>query len=418
MSTLDYSNGPVNTASSITSYLASCFILLCVTPFFLYFQPGLQQIFGYIVDTTIHTYFSTAQIYGTLHEWYNLWEELRQLQPSGQWHTQKNTNYQLIQTLPPHDEYITEIRQQWIPTPFKDQITVFQDLQQDLQVSNVELSLDLHVPNISLERIYTPPAVHNDHALTEFIQDEERCLKFINQDLTFLQELHIPLTFTNVSHTPTSLKEAMRITLPTCISKEKTSKENNMTARTQTVQPTLGFTLAKVCQAQNNPTLTVPQLLEIEPCRDYTETPLQTLDCLYVTQPKRFLPLMQEAKKLVEELCKEEIASQWAGLPPKKLLQESFLEQLDAPQALDQLAPLTAVKEHLPGDIIDILECLGKADNIPFNQLDHLAEDCVDRYYTKVIQILTCLMKNSFHDRQLILVNTARALKFLESYAA
>ena len=26
-------------------------------------------------------------------------------------------------------------------------------------------------------------------------------------------------------------------------------------------------------------------------------------------------------------------------------------------------------------------------------------------------------MKNSFHDRQLILVNTARALKFLESYA-
>ena len=39
---------------------------------------------------------------------------------------------------------------------------------------------------------------------------------------------------------------------------------------------------------------------------------------------------MQEAKKLVEELHKEEIASQWAGLPPEKLLQESFLEQLDA----------------------------------------------------------------------------------------
>ena len=27
-------------------------------------------------------------------------------------------------------------------------------------------------------------------------------------------------------------------------------------------------------------------------------------------------------------------------------------------------------------------------------------------------------MKNSFHDRQLILINTARALKFLESYAS
>ena len=61
-------------------------------------------------------------------------------------------------------------------------------------------------------------------------------------------------------------------------------------------------------------------------------------------------------------------------------MQESFLEQLDALQALDQLAPLTAVKEHLPGDI-DILAHLGKADNIPFNQLYSLKEDCTDRYY-------------------------------------
>ena len=160
--------------------------------------------------------------------------------------------------------------------------------------------------------------MHNGHALTEFIQGEERCLKFINQDLMFLQELHIPLTFTNVSHTPTSLKEPVHITLPTCISKEHTSKENNLTAYTQTVQPTLGFTLAKVHHTQNNPTLSIPQLLEIEPCKDYTETPIQMLDGLYVMQPKRFLPLVQEAKKLAEELCKEEIASQWAGLPPEK----------------------------------------------------------------------------------------------------
>ena len=162
----------------------------------------------------------------------------------------------------------------------------------------------------------------------------------------------------------------------------------------------------------------VPQLLEIKSCKDYVETPLQTLDGLYVTQPKGFLPLAQEAKKLVEEFWKEEIASQLAGLPPGKLLQESFVEQLDALQNLDQLALLTAAKEHLSGDIINILECLGKADNIPFIQLYRLAEDCTDRYNTKVIQTLTCLMKNSFHNRQLVLVNTARVLKFLESYAA
>ena len=110
--------------------------------------------------------------------------------------------------------------------------------------------------------------------------------------------------------------------------------------------------------------------------------------------------------------------SRWAGLPPEKLLQESFIEQLDALQSLDQLALLTAGNEHLPGDIIDILEHLGKMDNIPFNQLYSLAGDCTNRYYTKVIQTLTHLMKNSFHDRQLVLVNTARVLKFLKSYAA
>ena len=142
------------------------------------------------------------------------------------------------------------------------------------------------------------------------------------------------------------------------------------------------------------------------------------MDGIYVTQPKRYLPLAQEAKKLAEEFQKEEIASQWAGLPPEKLLQESFVEQLDALQSLDQLAPLTAAKEHLPTDIINILELLGKADNIPFNQLYNLAEDCADKYYTKVIKTLTCLLKNSFHDRQLVLVNSARAPKFLESNTA
>ena len=81
----------------------------------------------------------------------------------------------------------------------------------------------------------------------------------------------------------------------------------------------------EICHAQNEPTLMVLQLLEIESCKDYAETPLQILDGLYVTQLKRFLPLAQEAKKLVEEFQKEEIASQWAGLS-EKLLQESFIE--------------------------------------------------------------------------------------------
>ena len=194
----------------------------------------------------------------------------------------------MLQTLPPQDGCITEIQQQWISTLFEDHITVSQDLSQDPQVNTVELSFDLHFPNVTQERINTPPVVHNDHALKEFIQDEERCLKFINQDLTFLQKLHIPSTFTNVSHTTISQKEPVCINLPTCISNEHTSEENHSSSRTQSVQPTPGFTLAKVCHAKNNTTLTVSQLPETEPCREYAETPLKMLHGLYVTQPKRF----------------------------------------------------------------------------------------------------------------------------------
>ena len=174
----------------------------------------------------------------------------------------------------------------------------------------------------------------------------------------------------------------------------------------------------EICQVQVEPKLTVQQISEIKSCQDYVKTPLQTLDGIYVNQPKRFLPLTKEAKKLAEEFRKEEVASQLAGIPHEKLLQESFVEQLNSLQSLDQQGPLKAAKELLPKDIINILEVLGKAHNILFNELYNLAEDCVDRYYTKVIKTLTHLLKSSFHDRQLVLVNTARALKFFESYTA
>ena len=73
----------------------------------------------------------------------------------------------------------------------------------------------------------------------------------------------------------------------------------------------------------------------------------------------------KEAKKLAEEFQKEQIASQWASIPPEKLLQESFIEQLNALQSLDQLAPLTTAKEQLPTDIINILELLEKLITFP-----------------------------------------------------
>ena len=97
-------------------------------------------------------------------------------------------------------------------------------------------------------------------------------------------------------------------------------------------------------------------------------------------------------------------------------MHQSFNDQLNSIQILEQLAPLQLVKDHLPGDIVDILERLGKADNIPFNQLYYIGENCADHYYSKVIEPFVALLKRQFADRQLILVNTARSLKFLEEY--
>ena len=98
-------------------------------------------------------------------------------------------------------------------------------------------------------------------------------------------------------------------------------------------------------------------------------------------------------------------------------MNQSFNKQLNSIQILKQLAPLQLAKDHLPGDIIDILKRLSKADHIPHNQLYYIAENCADHYYSKVIETFVALLKWQFADRQLLLVNTARSLKFLEDYA-
>ena len=146
----------------------------------------------------------------------------------------------------------------------------------------------------------------------------------------------------------------------------------------------------------------------------YVDTPIQTLDRIVVNQPKHFLPLAQEARKITEEIRIEKINEQWAGIPREQLLNQSFNDQLNSIQILKQLAPLQLAKDHLPGDIIDILERLSKADNIPHNQLYYIVGNCADRYYSKVIETFVLLLKQQFADRQLLLINTARSLKFLE----
>ena len=138
----------------------------------------------------------------------------------------------------------------------------------------------LHTPNVFIECTYFPPVICTDCAFTEFVQGEERCLKFINQDLTFLQSSSIPSTFSNISN---AVSASAKVKEPTCIQLlTHIPQENSNTPPTQTVEPVLGFTSAEIRRVQAEPKLTLQQILEIESCKDYVETPLQILDGIYV----------------------------------------------------------------------------------------------------------------------------------------
>ena len=186
----------------------------------------------------------------------------------------------------------------------------------------------------------------------------------------------------------------------------------------QEVSPLLGTTYRENLQLRNrNSPDDISDVLGTNAFQGYINTPLQILDCVVVNQPKRFLPLAEEAKCLAEEIQIEKLNEQWAGISHEQLLNQSFRDQLNSIQILEQLAPLQLTKQHLLADIIDILECLGKADNIPFNQLYYIVKNCVDRYYMKVIETFVSIIKRQFVDRQLLLVNTACCLKFLDEYS-
>ena len=275
MSSLDYysvSNGLASTQHLEDSFITYCltpsFILLCAFPLVTYFKDSILQTFSCIGNSIHHISLYVAYIFNTLYGLYTMWKELKQLQPQDQYFQQPKTSKPLvhispppdefltevreqliisIQTSPPLDEYLTEVREQLIIFSSPEQILSIQDIQQectDSQVFQTEQLLLLHTPNVFTEWTYFPPVICNDHVCTKFIQGEERCLKFINKDLTFLQSSSIPSTFSNISHAVSAsakVKEPTHIQLPTCI-----PQENINTPPSQTIEPVLGFTPAEI----------------------------------------------------------------------------------------------------------------------------------------------------------------------------
>ena len=80
------------------------------------------------------------------------------------------------------------------------------------------------------------------------------------------------------------------------------------------VQPLLGTTHRENLQLRNrNSPEDISDVLGTTAFQGYVNTPLQTLDGIVVQQPKRFLPLAEEAKRLVEEIRIEKLNEQWAA---------------------------------------------------------------------------------------------------------
>ena len=100
-------------------------------------------------------------IFKTSYGLYILWKELKQLQPQDQHHNQSKTGNPLVQTSPPHEELIAGVREQLIRPSFIKQIPSITALQQDSQVFDTEHLLNLHIPNVFIERTYSPLVIRN-----------------------------------------------------------------------------------------------------------------------------------------------------------------------------------------------------------------------------------------------------------------
>ena len=82
------------------------------------------------------------------------------------------------------------------------------------------------------------------------------------------------------------------------------------------VTPLLGITPRENTQLQSrNMPEDIADILGTRAFQRYVDMPLQTLDGIIVNQPKHFLPLAKEAKRITEEIRIEKINKQWAGIP-------------------------------------------------------------------------------------------------------
>ena len=180
------------------------------------------------------------------------------------------------------------------------------------------------------------PILYHDQQLQKFLDGEEHCCNFINQDMTSLQPSTVYETTVSDDSlsTASDSTDASVITVqennpsqevdsnssPTSLivlSDDPISTDNSPTpvqpvepAAIQPVECVIGLTTEEQRPREEDSNITLDELLGLSSCEEHISTPLQALDGLFVNQPSHFLPLAQEARKLAQKIKAEEEALQ------------------------------------------------------------------------------------------------------------
>ena len=118
--------------------------------------------------------------------------------------------------------------------------------------------------------------------------------------------------------TPPSINQPERKETLVPLARQEITTEVNPTGDTliSQVTPLLGITPRESTQLQStNTPKDIGDILGTRAFQRYVDMPIQTLDGIVVNQPKHFLLLAKEAKRIVEEIRIEKINEQWAGIP-------------------------------------------------------------------------------------------------------
>ena len=141
---------------------------------------------------------------------------------------------------------------------------------------------------------------------------------------------------------PLTTEESKPVSQPP---KPKEDRTSDSETPVQQVTSLLGTTPKEKHQLQHRNTPDdISDVLGTHVYQGYVETHLQTLVGIVINQPRKFLPLAEEAKRLTEEIRIEKLNEKWAGIPHEQLLNQSITDQLNSIQLLEQLAPCNWLK--------------------------------------------------------------------------